>query len=486
MGRGWSIRGWQILLGLLLPLLLGACEKQDLYKFNICRLALPGVENTGLRFHLLTRPDIDKGSDTVTLIYQILPDSIPYHGDNDGALSDDIPLLGQGSPAFAHSITCQFARAASPGLRVPLIGVTTSRFGPLPDSQLTLLDRFWINRIGRSALQFFDDESRTATLPDVPDIGDKAAFATQLTLSGLSRGAVYALLALPFTLIYGLIGRINLAFGEMLMVGGVAAMVASQAVVGSIGWNITLIVTCAIVAAITYGAGLGHVSWRWVFGPLGRFRAGGQAMIVASLGCVLVIQEFVRIAWSARNFNLPPVWQFTLPVARGGHFIVNIDGFDILAVLLAGAMCVILHGLMRNTPYGRAWHAISQDRFAAALCGVRLHRIEAQTFALAGLLCGLAGAILALRYGVINFHSGTMFGFKALTAAILGGIGVIRGAWLGGLLLGLLESLWTGYFGDPYRDAAVFGLLALVLILKPEGLLGVNNRHDSLLATRSP
>jgi branched-chain amino acid transport system permease protein len=475
MGRGWSIRGWQILLGLLLPLLLAGCEKQDFYKFNICRLALPGVENSGLRFHLLTRPDVDTSADTITLIYQILPDSVPYYGDNDGAISDNIPLTGGGSPAFAHSITCHFAPSKTPGLRAPLTGITTSRFGPLPDSQLVLLDRFWINRVGGSAMAFFDDESRTATLPDIADIGNKAAFAAQLSLSGLSRGAVYALLALPFTLIYGLIGRINLAFGEMLMVGGMAAMITGLAVIGGIGWHITLIVICTMVAAMIYGAGLSHLSWRWVFGPLGRFQASGQAMIVASLGCIFVIQEFVRIAWSARNFNLPPIWQFTLPLVRGGHFIVTIDGFDILAILLAAAMCLILQGLMQNTAFGRAWHAISQDRFAAALCGVRLHHVEAQTFALAGMLCGIAGAIMALRYGVINFHSGTLLGFKALTAAILGGIGIIRGAWLGGLLLGVLESLWTGYFGDPYRDAAVFGLLAAVLILRPEGLFAIDN-----------
>lgn len=485
MGRGWPIRGWQILLGLLVPLLLAGCEKQDLYKFNVCRLALPGVENAGLRFHLLTRPDIDANADRITLIYQILPDSVPYRSDDEGVLSDNVPISGEGPPAFAHRITCQFARAQTPGARVPLTGIETSRFGVLPASQLALLDRFWINRVGRTALNSFDDQSRSATLPDVPDIGAKAAFGLQLLLAGVSRGAVYALLALPFTLIYGLIGRINLAFGEMLMVGGVAAMVASQAVIGGIGWHITLIVISALLAAIIYGAGLGRLSWEWVFGPLGRANTGGQGMIVASLGCVLAIQEFVRLAYSARNFNLPPIWQFTLPLVRGGHFIVNIDGFDILAVTLAVIMAMILHRLMHQTAFGRAWHAISQDRFAAALCGVRLHHVEGLTFTLAGLLCGIAGAILALRYGVINFHSGTMFGFKALTAAILGGIGIVRGAWLGGILLGLLESLWTGYFGDPYRDAAVFVLLAAVLILKPQGLLGINNSHDSLATGRA-
>ncbi len=246
-------------------------------------------------------------------------------------------------------------------------------------------------------------------------------------LAGLSRGAIYALLALPFTLIYGVIGRINLAFGEMLMGGGIAAMVASRVVITDIGWYVSLIVDCALIAALIYSAGTSRLFWRWVFGPLGRANSSGQAMIVASPGCLLAIQEFIRLVWFSCDFNLPPIWQFTQPLARSGHFIVNINGSDILAIALAGIIAVILHHLMHKTAFGRAWHAISQDGVAAALCGVHLHRIEGLTFTLAGLLCAVAGTILALKYGVVNFHSGTLLGFKALTEAILGGIGIVRG-----------------------------------------------------------
>ena len=176
MRRGWRNRGWQVLPGLLVLLLLAGCEKQDFYKFNICRLALPGVENSGLRFHLLTQPDIDSKADSITLIYQILPDKIHYLYRGGGHLSDDIPLVGDGAPVFAHIITCQFAPAPTPGARVPLIGIKTSRFGVMPTSQLALLDRFWINRVGHTALNSFDTESRNATLPNVLDIGVKTAF----------------------------------------------------------------------------------------------------------------------------------------------------------------------------------------------------------------------------------------------------------------------------------------------------------------------
>ena len=144
-----------------------------------------------------------------------------------------------------------------------------------------------------------------------------------------------------------------------------------------------------------------------------------------------------------------------------------------------------LFWVMVKTRFGRQWRAISQDRVAAALCGVSRQRIESQSFVLAGFLCGVTGAIMALRYGVINFHSGTLFGFKALVAAILGGIGHMRGAWLGGFIIGLSEAFWSGYFGGAYRDVAVFGLLAAVLVLRPGGLMGVSDEKDSLFSTRS-
>ncbi|RCK49934.1 hypothetical protein TH25_13100 [Thalassospira profundimaris] len=176
MGQGWIIRSWQILPGLLLALLLAGGEKQDMYQVDICRVALPGVENAGLRFRLLTWPDMDEAHNRVTLIYQILPDRIAYRHADDSVLSDNVPVLGEGAPAFAHRITCQFSPTPLSGAHAALVGIETSRFGPLPASQLALLDRFWINQVGQSALDSFDDENPGTALANIHDRRTKTAF----------------------------------------------------------------------------------------------------------------------------------------------------------------------------------------------------------------------------------------------------------------------------------------------------------------------
>lgn len=468
------------LLALFLVMLVGlaGCTDRDDYRYDVCRIALPALEKSGAHIHLMTRPEDIPPGNSATLVYRLLPGSpdFPRPRNPDGS---DAP------PSIAHTITCHFAPATKPGARPELDGIETSRFGKTSVAHLALLSRFWVNRVGHSALQSYDRESLEAPLPVVPEIGLPAAFAVQLGIAGLSRGAIYGLLAMAFTLIYGLIGRINLALGELMMVAAVAAIVTAATLATAVGWNVPFLVGMAVLVSLIYGGGTSALSWRWVFGPLSKQRAGGQATLVASLGCLLFIQEFVRIAYGARDFELPPLWQYSIALLRGGGFFVLVNGFDLISLGLAVICVIALYVLMKRTRFGRSWQAISQDRFAAALCGVPMRMVEAQTFVLAGILCGLTGSILALRYGLVNFHSGTISGFKALTAAILGGIGRIRGAWLGGLCLGLLESYWSGYFGGAYRDVAVFGLLAIVLILRPSGLLGVDDRRDSLLASRN-
>lgn len=452
--------------------MLVSCAPRDPYQFNICRLALPGIEDADKQIRLITRFDETSDGNAITLRYQLL-------------VPGETPMPS----TETHSITCHFETATSPNTPTNLHAIETTRLGPVSDAHMALLKRFWIDRVGRAALESYIDPENHGLRADVPDIGLPAAYATQLVLSGLARGAIYGLLALSFTLIYGLIGRINLAFGEVVMTAALGTIITGLWISGMVGWLIPVMVVGSVVMAAFIGAGLSHLTWRNVFGPLGRKaakeRASGRAMIVASLGCVLVIQEFIRIAISARNFNLPPIWQFSVPLLRGDHFVVRLHGFDMLAIGGAVGIAGILVWVMGKTAFGRNWRAISQDRLGAALCGVSLSRTESQSFVLAGFLCGLTGAILALRYGVINFHSGTVFGFKALTAAILGGIGRMRGAWLGGLMIGLTETLWSGYFGGAYRDVAVFGLLAAILVLRPQGILGINDTNDSLFCARN-
>lgn len=460
---------WRLLC--LLPVLaagLTGCTPDDPWNFNICRIALPGIEDDATKIRLLTRFNEITDPATVTLNYQLLTDT----------------TASRPTPPPIHSLTCHFTIPDRPNMPGQLIGIESSRYGVISPTHLSILNRFWLDRVGRAALDRYENVDQGLHI-DVPEINSDLAYGLQITINGLSRGAIYGLLALSFTLIYGLIGRINLAFGEIVMTAALSTVIFGLLLSSMMGWNIALIVIGATAMAAFVGSGLSHLTWRNVFGPLGQKAAGGRAMIVASLGCVLFIQEFVRIVISARNFNLPPLWQYSMPLIRSDHFVVRLLGFDLLSIGLA---CVIGGALvwgMAKTAFGRQWRAISQDRIAAALCGVSLHRIEAQTFLLAGFLCGITGAVMALRYGVINFHSGTLFGFKALVAAILGGIGYMRGAWLGGFVIGLMEAFWSGYLGGEYRDVAVFGLLAAILVLRPGGLVGVNDGKDSLFSPRT-
>lgn len=459
----------------LLAISLAGCQVENPWNFNICRIALPGIEDDAEKIRLLTRFDEISDQTHITLHYQIIS------GQDASAVTGSTP-----EPASPiHSLTCVFSASEKPNTPGILIGIETSRFGPVSPTHLSILKRFWLDRVGRAALDHYENPDQHGLIADVPEIGSNLAYAIQLAINGLSRGAIYGLLALSFTLIYGLIGRINLAFGEIVMTAALSTVIMGMFLSSLLGWNIILIVIGATLTACFVGTGLSHLTWHNVFGPLGRKAAGGRAIIVASLGCVLFIQEFVRLVISARNFNLPPLWQYSFPVLRSDHFVVRILGFDVLSIAMALIIGASLIWLMTRTRFGRQWRAISQDRIAAGLCGVSLQRIEQQSFALAGFLCGITGAVMALRYGVINFHSGTLFGFKALVAAILGGIGQMRGAWLGGFVIGLTEAYWSGYFGGAYRDVAVFGLLAAILVLRPGGLLGVNDGKDSLFSPRT-
>ncbi|MEE3046886.1 MAG: branched-chain amino acid ABC transporter permease [Pseudomonadota bacterium] len=474
-----AFKCWRFML--LMPFLaigLGACQPDDPWQFNICRIALPGIEDEAPKIRLLTRFDEITDQTRITLHYQIIPDNartVPDKGPSPSAISS-LPV---------YQMTCLFSHADKPNSPGTLIGIETSRFGPVSPTHLSILNRFWLDRVGRQALDRYENPDQHGLTPDVPEVSRDLAYGLQLGINGLSRGAIYGLLALSFTLIYGLIGRINLAFGEIVMTAALSTVIGGLLLSSLAGWNLFLIVIGATAMAVFVGSGLSHLTWRNVFGPLGRKAAGGRAVIVASLGCVLFIQEFVRLVISARNFNLPPLWQYSFPVLRSDQFVVRMLGFDVLSIGMAVAVGGVLIWMMANTRFGRQWRAISQDRIAAGLCGISLQRIEQQSFVLAGFLCGITGAVMALRYGVINFHSGTLFGFKALVAAILGGIGQMRGAWLGGFVIGLTEAYWSGYFGGAYRDVAVFGLLAAILVLRPGGLLGVNDGKDSLFSPRA-
>lgn len=299
-------------------------------------------------------------------------------------------------------------------------------------------------------------------------------FAQQF-INALALASVYALLALSFTLVYGIVGKINFAFGELFMVGAMLTALWSLflAVFGYAGWLVTL--TLVLAVSIITGAVHGWATERLVFRRLRITR--GHAPLIAAIALSIVYQEGARLLQGAGNFWLRPDFSlsFTLAEISGA----KTSGFDVVAswkqIAIVAVTLTVLAGLgwlLARTRFGLLYRACADDRFSAALMGTNVDRVIAQAFALGGALAGVAGFVLVEYYGVANFFMGFLVGFKALTAAIVGGIGSIRGAVLGGTLIALLETFWSGYLGGTYRDVAVFSVLALVLMFRPSGLLG--------------
>ncbi|HLT02259.1 MAG TPA: branched-chain amino acid ABC transporter permease LivH, partial [Geminicoccaceae bacterium] len=197
-----------------------------------------------------------------------------------------------------------------------------------------------------------------------------------------------------------------------------------------------------------------------------------QALLIATLGLAVFLQEALRLLQGAEERWVQPVFSAAHDLGATPGFALTVNTSQILVVAIAGALYAALWFLMAQSAFGRAARACADDAPMAALCGVDVGRTVALTFALGAAYAAIAGFVVLLRYGGASFYDGFLLGFKALTAAILGGIGSVPGAMLGGILIGLLEIFWAGYLSLAYKDVATFALLAVVLIWRPHGLLG--------------
>jgi len=287
--------------------------------------------------------------------------------------------------------------------------------------------------------------------------------------NGVTIGCVYALVAMGYTLVHGIVGRFNLAQGELFTVGAFIAFlaVAALAVLGVTAVPIAL--PAAFIAALLFGGVHGWVVHRLVFRPLAG--SPGQASLIATIGLAIFIQEYVRLLHDPGDLWLHHA-------AGGGWRLTGADGYaaffgyrNAAIVVLAGAVLAGLWALMNRTTFGRLQRACAEDAGMAALLGVDVERVVGLTFALAAALAGAGGFVVAVHYGVINFFMGFIVGMKALTAAVVGGIGSPTGAVLGGLLIGLVETFWAAYLPLLWRDVAVFSLLVAVLVFRPSGLV---------------
>ncbi len=303
---------------------------------------------------------------------------------------------------------------------------------------------------------------------------------------GLSTGAVYAMIALGYTLVYGVLQLINFAHSEVFMLGALGAFLTVSRLVPDGGVTSEaqgiLILLAAAVPAVLLG-GLAAVALeRVAYRPLRRRNAPRLAYLISAIGASLFLSNSVRI-WRGPNFEtLPRTIQSRIVLDLGNTFFsgilpesvqrVRIQNRDIIVFLVAMAAMIAVDQFINRSRTGRGIRAVAQDSETAGLMGVNINKVITVTFIIGGLLAGAAGLLFAWSFGVTRFQIGFLPGVKAFTAAVLGGIGNIRGALLGGLLLGVFENVAAGCFGVQWRDVVAFLILVLVLLFRPTGLMG--------------
>ena len=299
----------------------------------------------------------------------------------------------------------------------------------------------------------------------------------QQLINGVTLGSIYGLIAIGYTMVYGIIGMINFAHGDVFMIGAFIALISIVALGLSAASPFLLLVAAllfVLLISMFVTAAWGWTVERIAYRPLrGSFRL---APLITAIGASIALQNFVQLAQGARTKPLQPMFpggfEIMRQVSDEGDFVVQLSYMQILIVVSTVILMAAFTFLINKTSLGRAQRACEQDRRMAALVGVNVDRTISLTFVMGAALAAVAGLMFLLYYGVIDFYIGFLAGIKAFTAAVLGGIGSLPGAMLGGLLIGLIETMWSGYFSVEYKDVAAFSILAIVLIFMPEGLLG--------------
>lgn len=292
----------------------------------------------------------------------------------------------------------------------------------------------------------------------------------QQLINGVTLGSIYGLIAIGYTMVYGIIGMINFAHGDIFMIGAFVALIVFIGL-GLIGLSfVPLALFLALLASMLITSIYGWTVERLAYRPLrGSFRL---APLISAIGMSIFLQNYVQLGQGARVRPLQPV-------IKGGYTLMENDGFTViistLQITIILLTVILMAGfalMISKTTLGRAQRACEQDRKMASLLGINIDRTISLTFVMGAALAAVAGTMFLLYYGVIDFYIGFLAGVKAFTAAVLGGIGSLPGAMLGGLLIGLIETFWSAYFSVEYKDVAAFSILVLVLIFKPTGLLG--------------
>lgn len=303
-----------------------------------------------------------------------------------------------------------------------------------------------------------------------------AGYWLQQLLNGLVLASFYVTLATAYALLQGITNKIVLSFGDFATYGAFAAVYgALWTMLG--GHGSAAVVLVALASALLTAGVLGAAAHALVFAPIAR--APGQVVMIASIGLSILLQETMRLQSDARDQWLPQLFPGSTLVVAGGGFPVRLGAMQMISVAVGLAAIAFVFATMRMTRAGRLWRACAQNARLAELSGVDTAQVLRWSFAGAGALAGISGAIIALAYGGVSFHMGLVLGFKAMFAAIIGGFGTVGGAVAGGILLAALEVLWSAAFPLAYRDVAVFAIVVVILVLKPEGLVATSLRRES-------
>jgi len=288
----------------------------------------------------------------------------------------------------------------------------------------------------------------------------------ELFLGGLTRGSIYALIALGYTMVYGIIKLINFAHGEIYMIGAFTALIVSS-VLTLYGFNEVSIIVLTALVAVIYSSAYGFTLEKIAYKPLRH--APRLSPLISAIGMSIFLQNYVLLAQTSDFLPFPSL----IPEFKFMEKYAHIFSSSELIILLTTALTMtILTFMIKFTKTGKAMRATAQDRKMAMLVGIDINRIISVTFIIGSALAAIGGILIASHIGQINFYIGFLVGIKAFTAAVLGGIGSVPGAVLGGFILGCTESFATGYVSSDYEDVFAFALLVLILIFKPAGILG--------------
>ncbi len=432
--------------------LAGCSPSIETDQARLCRMALPALMPPG----------------AVLAILSAIPDP-------DGrGLAVAFSAAEPGAASERHRAACRFREPGRPRESRDLAGLTLDG-EPLGEARLFALVRYWLaTPEGRAA-----DPAPLHGLQRAPRVSRPAAYALQMAVDGLPLAAVYALLAAAYSLIYGLIGRINLAFGELAAAGGYAAAMTALALAGL---PPAPLLAAAFVMAGAVALGWGYSTARCVFLPLRGAR--GQQTLVASVGLAIFLEELLRIAQGDQASWMTPTLNQPFALARAPGFVAVASPMIFVASGVALAVALALVVLFRLTRAGREWRAYADDPLAAEMLGVSPAATTARAFALSGTLAGLAGAIMTAAFGAVGYALSATLTLKALAAAIVGGIGSLPGAFLGGLVIGAVETAWSAAFPIDDRDIAVYALLIVFIASRPSGLLG--SRESAVMPLRQP